>query len=107
MSDRTLLRFAECWSSHNADEFLSLFTEDCVYEDVAAGRLSSGKAELRASYEMAFTAIPDHRMNLKSRFATDDRALLEWVATVDVQHSRTPAGAYHLPLRIRTGGISR
>src|SRR5215469_10167749 len=79
--DRTLLRFAECWSSHNADEFLSLFTEDCVYEDVAAGRLSNGKAELRAFYEMGFTAIPDHRMDLKSRFATDDRALLEWVVS--------------------------
>jgi len=44
----TLESWAALWSSHDIDALLSLFTEDCVYEDVTFGAVNRGKAELRA-----------------------------------------------------------
>ena len=46
-AEHTLKQWAELWSSHNTDALLSLFTEDCVYEDVTFGLVNHGKAELR------------------------------------------------------------
>jgi ketosteroid isomerase-like protein len=36
------------WSSHDIDHLLSLFTDDCIYEDVTFGVVNRGKAELSA-----------------------------------------------------------
>jgi steroid delta-isomerase-like uncharacterized protein len=78
-ADRTLVQWAEFLSSHNTDQFLSLFTEDCVYEDVAFGIVNRGKSELRAFIEGIFAAVPDFRIDLKSQLVAGERAATEWV----------------------------
>ena len=37
------------WNSHDPDKVVASFTEDVVYEDVAAGHTSRGRAEVRGS----------------------------------------------------------
>ena len=43
--------WAAAWSSHNTEELLTLFTDDCVYEDVTFGVVNRGKKEVRAFAE--------------------------------------------------------
>lgn len=45
---RVLDEWATAWSSHDTDKVLSLFTDDCLYDDVTFGVVNRGKKELRA-----------------------------------------------------------
>jgi len=43
-----LERWAAGWSAHDPERVASLYTDDCVYEDVPLGAVSRGKRELTA-----------------------------------------------------------
>jgi steroid delta-isomerase-like uncharacterized protein len=77
--ERVLEQWATAWSSHGTGKVLSLFTDDCIYEDVTFGVVTRGKAELRAFAEGAFAAVPDFRFELRSRFVGGSWGGLEWV----------------------------
>jgi uncharacterized protein (TIGR02246 family) len=47
-TERMLEAWATAWSSHDTEKVLSLFADDCVYEDVTFGAINRGKEELRA-----------------------------------------------------------
>jgi steroid delta-isomerase-like uncharacterized protein len=70
--------WATAWSSHDADKLLSLFADDCVYEDVTFGAVNRGLHELRAFAEAVFSAVPDFRIDLTTCFAAGNRAIMEW-----------------------------
>ena len=78
-AERMLDDWAAAWSSHNTEKFLSIFTDDCVYEDVTFGVVNHGKKELRAYTEDVFAGVPDFKMELKARFVAGDRGGMEWV----------------------------
>src|SRR5215510_5902548 len=70
------------WSSakkKDTERVLALFAEDCVFEDVTFGVIVRGKEELRSFVNGAFAAIPDFKYGLRSRFATSQWAVIEWV----------------------------
>ena len=48
-TDRALQDWATHWSSHDMEALLSIFTDDCIYEDVTLGVVNHGKAELLPS----------------------------------------------------------
>jgi len=75
----TLEAWAADWSSHDIDHLLSLFTDDCIYEDVTFGVINNGKVELKAFAEGIFAAFPDFKIELTSRFASDSWAGMEWI----------------------------
>ena len=77
--ERTFNNFVAAYSSQDAEKLVSLFTDDCVYEDVAFGIISHGKEELRAFAKGAFSAFPDMKIDVKSLFISGDRAAAEWV----------------------------
>jgi steroid delta-isomerase-like uncharacterized protein len=77
-ADRALQDWATYWSSHDMDALLSIFTEDCIYEDVTLGVVNHGKAELTAFAHGFFTAFPDFHVELRSRFDAGDWASVEW-----------------------------
>jgi steroid delta-isomerase-like uncharacterized protein len=77
--ETTLVGWAGFLSSHDPDRFLSLFTDDCVYEDVALGVVNRGKQELRTFIAGIFSAFPDFHIDLKSQFVTGHWAAMEWV----------------------------
>ena len=71
--------YAAAWSTQNVEMILSFFTEDCVYEDVALGRVNTGKQELEAFLRTTFVAIPDFHIEPKATFAAGPQAANEWV----------------------------
>ena len=78
--EKQIQEWARAWSSPDSvEKLVSLFTEDCVYEDVPLGAVSHGKAELQGFYQMIFAVFPDFRIELTSQFGTGDRAGAEWV----------------------------
>lgn len=68
-------------NSHDIDRFVSLFTDDCIYEDVAAGKVNRGKEELKAFFQAMLVWSPDFKLELKSVFCTGDWGASEWVLT--------------------------
>jgi steroid delta-isomerase-like uncharacterized protein len=79
IEEQLLERWATAWSSHDPEEVLSLFTDDCVFEDVTFAVVTRGREELRGFVAGAFAAIPDITFKLTSHFAAGQRAALEWV----------------------------
>ena len=72
--------WAGAWSSPNsAEKLVSLFTDDCVYEDVPLGAVSHGKAELQGFYHVIFGVFPDFKIELTSQFVAGNRAGAEWL----------------------------
>ena len=76
--ERVLDEWARAWSAHDIEGLVALFTDDCVYEDVALEAVSQGKAELRAFAEQTFATIPDFKLQLMSRFACGNWGAVEW-----------------------------
>lgn len=73
------LQFA--WNAHDIDRLLTLFTDDCHYEDMAMGAVSRGHAELRHFAEEVLRTMPDFHLEFPKRFATDDHGASHWVIT--------------------------
>ncbi len=73
-----LEEWAASWSAGDMDRLASIFTDDCVYEDVTMGVLTHGKAELKAFADGIFAAIPDFAIELSARFATNRWGGMEW-----------------------------
>jgi steroid delta-isomerase-like uncharacterized protein len=77
-ADRMLDDWAVAWSVHDIDKLLSLFTDDCVYEDVTLGAVNHGKAELKGFADRLFAAFPDFKIELASGFIAGNWAGAEW-----------------------------
>jgi steroid delta-isomerase-like uncharacterized protein len=69
------------WSSQDIKKILSLYTDDCIYEDLAVGKVSNGREELRVFIKGAFIAFPDFKVEIKSFFASPDHVCIENVLT--------------------------
>jgi len=72
-------QFFAAWNSHDPDKVVASFTEDIVYEDVAAGHISRGRAEVRKWVEGAFADIEDFKMEAVSSSFQNGRGVMEWV----------------------------
>jgi len=70
--------WAAGWSSHDVNLLLSLFTEDCLYEDVTLGVVNRGKDELKAFAEGFFAFSPDLRLQVTRSGASAGFAACEW-----------------------------
>lgn len=56
-----LSRYAEVKNRHDVEGMLALTHPDCRYEDVGAGRVVTGRSELRRYHRHLFTALPDYQ----------------------------------------------
>jgi steroid delta-isomerase-like uncharacterized protein len=75
--------WALAWSSFDSskdpERVLSLFVDDCIFEDITFSLIARGKDELRSFVERAFAAIPDFKYGLRSTLAAGQWAVIEWV----------------------------
>jgi len=69
------------WSQHNIDIVDSIFSNDCIYEDVAAKKLLEGKNELKDFLKENFTAIPDFKAKLTHVISSGNLVACEWIMT--------------------------
>jgi len=70
--------WADDWTSGDLTHLMSLFTGDCVYEDVAFGVVYSGTAELKSFAEGMRTAFPDLHVTIEHCFSSGQYASAEW-----------------------------
>jgi steroid delta-isomerase-like uncharacterized protein len=105
-AEKTLVQWAALWSSHNTDELLLLFTEDCVYEDVTFGIVNRGKSELRAFAERVFAVHPDFRIDLKSQFVAGEWAAMEWVMSATHEGDLAGMRATHKRFSVRGASVA-
>jgi steroid delta-isomerase-like uncharacterized protein len=78
------------WNSRDFEKLLSFFTDDCVYEDVALGRLERGKEQVGSLIRSIFIDVPDFKMEVKSAFGSGDWGAGEWIMTGTYVHSSVP-----------------
>jgi steroid delta-isomerase-like uncharacterized protein len=76
-----LFEFVDAVSMQDLNKLASLFTEDCVYEDVAQGGTMLGREEVKAGYNQVFSQFPDFKLEIKSYFIAEDAITSEWVMT--------------------------
>ncbi|MCX6007517.1 MAG: ester cyclase [Chloroflexi bacterium] len=66
-------------NSQDVDKVLSFFTDDCVYEDVAVGKVNRGKQELKAFFTGWYVFSRDLKFELTSQFSAGDWGATEWI----------------------------
>ena len=71
----------DAWCAHDIPALLALFTDDCLYEDMAMGVVNRGKEELRRFAEEVFKTMPDFQLKFPIRFATPKWGSSEWQIT--------------------------
>jgi len=69
----------EAWNSHDVDKVLSFYSDDCVYEDLAAQKINHGTDEIRTFLVNAFKGFPDSKIETKSFFVSGDHVCAEFV----------------------------
>jgi steroid delta-isomerase-like uncharacterized protein len=67
------------WNSRDADKVTSAFSEDAVYEDVTAGHINNGRAEVRKWAAGAFEVFENFRMEIVSSSFHNGSGVVEWV----------------------------
>ena len=67
------------WNSHDPDKVAAAFTENGVYEDVPAGHIGRGRAEIRKWAEGGFGAFENFKMEAVSSSYHNGRGVTEWV----------------------------
>ena len=82
--------YLAAFNAHDAETLLALFTDDCVYEDVALGRIEHGKDRVRALVESVFVDIAGFRLEGSSAFGVGDWAATEWTMSGKFVHSTVP-----------------
>src|SRR5882724_5741897 len=80
-NEKLLDELVEAWCAHDIPALTHLFTDDCVYEDMAMGVVNSGKAELQHFAEEVFKTMPSFHLKFPQRFATQAYGASEWVIT--------------------------
>jgi steroid delta-isomerase-like uncharacterized protein len=108
-----LEQWAAGWSAHDPERVASLYTDDCVYEDVPLGAVSRGRREL-AALGRPFPlcglgarpqdAFPDFGIELTAGFVAGDRAAMEWV--MSGTHARGLPGVPASGRRFRVRGAT-
>jgi steroid delta-isomerase-like uncharacterized protein len=71
--------WAAAWNSGNPDAFAALFTDDALLEHVPFGSADRGTAQIRAFYELVFTAMPDLKMQVLNSNVKGGRVTIEWL----------------------------
>jgi len=68
--------YLAAWNSHDWDNLLDFFTDDCVYEDVAREKVLHGKTEMKDCF---LSIDPDFHLEIKSIFSAGNFEASEWV----------------------------
>ena len=77
--DSLLKTLGETWSTHDVDKMVSLFTEDCTYEDIFYGKIYEGKEGVATYAKQTFSEIPDFQTEIVSINFSDNWAMMEWI----------------------------
>jgi len=103
------------WRGKNVQGILALFTDDCVYIDMAMRATFHGKDKLRDFIEDVYRSVPDFSVVYRNRFAGDKFGAGEWTISGTRQGQYEGVDVSGVPVRFeglsfyefRDGKISR
>ena len=93
-------KWIAAWNSHSPDKMLPLFSDDVVYEDVAFGEVSHGKAEVRKFASDEFEGVPDLELKLLRADIHGGHGTIEWT------FNGTDKGVYKTGKKFSVRGVS-
>ncbi len=67
------------WNAHDVEKIATFYTDDCIKEDIAIGKSTRGKKEMKALITGAFTSMPDMNIKLVTIFDSGNSAATEWI----------------------------
>ncbi len=67
------------WNAHDVNEIATFYTHDCIKQDIAVGKSTRGKEEMKALIAGAFASMPDMRIELVTIFNSGGWAATEWI----------------------------
>jgi steroid delta-isomerase-like uncharacterized protein len=67
------------WNAHDVEKIATFYTDDCIKEDIAIGKSTLGKKEMKALITGAFTSMPDMNIKLVTIFVSGNWAATEWI----------------------------
>ena len=112
---KTSQDYLATWNSHDWEKISPFFTDDCIYEDIAVGKVCHGKQELKAYFDDMLVWSADFRIESKSFFTIGNWIASEWVMTGthtgDVPRMKATGKEYSIRgasvSELREGKISR
>jgi len=93
------------WNAHDGDRVASVFTEDCIYEDVTFGVVNHGHTELKAFVDGFVAVAPDCAFEPGAMFVAGDFAAAEWTATGTQRGDMPGMPASDKPFSLRGSSI--
>lgn len=75
-----ITQLEKAWAG-NLDTLLSLYTEDCVFEDMAFNLSHKGHEGIREVFSFTYNMMPDFRVSYSDYVITEDRAAAPWTFT--------------------------
>lgn len=73
--------FNEVFNAHDVDALMTLFTDDCIFENTAPfpdGTRYEGQAAVRTFWETFFAESPNAHFDTEDIFAAGDRCTVRW-----------------------------
>jgi steroid delta-isomerase-like uncharacterized protein len=61
------------------DELVALFTDDCLYEEVASGRTYTNKQAIASYIGSTLSGIPDSEFEVSELISTESFGVAEWI----------------------------
>ena len=71
--------FIETLNSHDVNKFTLLFSEQCIYEEVASGRSYRTREKIAEYIGSTISGIPDTKFETVNILANDSLAAVEWI----------------------------
>lgn len=71
--------FSEAWSTHDIEKLTSLFTEDCLYEEVASGNKYTNKKGVEEYVNSIISGVPDTEIEIVTIASNDNMSVVEWI----------------------------
>jgi steroid delta-isomerase-like uncharacterized protein len=69
------------WRAQDIEGLCALFTDDCIYEDMAMRVVHEGKQALARFVSGVYGSMPDFEVVFRRRFATGRHGAGEWTVT--------------------------
>ena len=76
---KAIERLFAAWNSRDADKLVAAFSDDVVYEDVAAGQINRGKDEVRKWAAGAFADIENFKLEVVRSSYYKGGGTVEWI----------------------------
>lgn len=71
--------FIKYWDEHDVEKLISLFSDSCLYEEVARGIKYSDKDGISGYVKSTLSGIPDSKVEIVTIVSNDNMSVVEWI----------------------------